>query len=98
MDNTRSWGHNLEIVESLGAPLEELESLPVSIELNHFVGLGSIWCSEHVGLNRVVNDEINRTQWINLRWITSQSVHCVSHSSQVHDSWHSTILMGEKID
>jgi len=88
MNNARAWWHNLEVVESLRAPLQELEPLPISIELNHLIGFGSVWRAEHIGLHRVVNDQVDRAQWINLRRIAAKSMHSVSHGGQVNDGWH----------
>mmetsp|Transcript_3556 Transcript_3556/g.6059 ORF Transcript_3556/g.6059 Transcript_3556/m.6059 type:complete len:220 (+) Transcript_3556:1031-1690(+) len=51
MDDTGAGGHDLEVVEGLGSPLEELESFSVSVELNELVLLGGIRGSEHVSLD-----------------------------------------------
>lgn len=66
MDNTRAWRNNLEIVEGLGAPFEELEALSVSVELDDLVLLGSIRSTEYISLNGVINNEINGTKRVDL--------------------------------
>jgi len=56
MDDTGAWGHNLEVIERSRSPLQELESLSVTIELDDFVLLGGVSRSKHVGLHRMVDD------------------------------------------
>jgi len=56
MDNTRAGRDNLEIVEGLGAPLEELESFAVTLEFSTLVKFTGASYSSHVNLDGVVND------------------------------------------
>ena len=91
MDNTGAWWHDLEVVEGLGAPFQELESLPIPIELDDLVLLGSVGGSEHVSLDGVIDDQIDWAQWIDFRWVTSEPLHGISHGCEVDDGWHTTI-------
>ena len=92
MNNTRAGRHNLKIVEGLGAPLEELESLSVAREFGTLVKFESASDSGLVNLNGVVNDEIDGAKRVDLRGITTKSCHGVTHSSEVDDGGYSSII------
>lgn len=93
MDNTGAWWNDLEVVESLRAPFQELESLPISIEFNDLILLSCIWSSKNISLYRVINDQINWAKWIDLSWVTAKSLHSVSHRCEIDDSWHSCEIL-----
>ena len=90
MDDTRAWRHNLEVVEGLRAPLEELESLAVTLELELFVLLGGAGDTSSIDLNGVIDDEVDGAEWVDLAWVTSETLHGVTHSCQIDNSWYST--------
>jgi hypothetical protein len=91
MHNTGARRDNLEVVESTGAPLEELESLSVPVELDDFVLLGSVGGSVDISLDGVINDEIDRAEGVNFGGISSESLHGVTHGSEINNGWHTTI-------
>lgn len=93
MDDTGAWRHNLEVIESLGAPLEELESLAVTLELKLFVFLGSAGDTSGIDLDGVINDEVDGAEWVDLAWVTSETLHGVTHSCQIDNSWYSTKIL-----
>jgi hypothetical protein len=35
----------------------------------------------------VINDEVNWAKWVDLLSITTESLHGISHGSQIYDSW-----------
>jgi hypothetical protein len=39
----------------------------------------------------VINDQVNRAEWVDLGWVSTKSLHGVSHGSQVDDGWDTTI-------
>jgi hypothetical protein len=71
MDNTRSRRNDLEVVESLRTPFQELESFSVTIEFDDLVLFGGISSTEYVSLNGVINDEIYGAKRVDLGRITS---------------------------
>ena len=81
MDNTRAWGHNSKVVEGFRAPLKELEALTVTFEFHLLIELSSIKSASLIDLNGVINNKIDRAQWVDLLGITTETVHAVSHSS-----------------
>jgi len=93
MDNSGAWGHDLEVVEGLRAPLEELEALLVSLELHLFVELGGVEGAGLIDLDGVINDEIDGAQGVNLLGVTTESVHAVSHGSEIDNSRHTSIKL-----
>jgi hypothetical protein len=38
----------------------------------------------------VINDQVDWAEWVDLGWISSKSVHGVSHGSKIDNSWDST--------
>jgi len=39
-----------------------------------------------IHLDGMIDDEVSRTNWINLFWVTSEFHHCIPHGSKVHHS------------
>jgi hypothetical protein len=93
MDNTASWGYDLEIVEGSGAPFQEFESLVVSFEFNFFVLFPCISDSGHISLNTVVYNQINWAERIDLFWITSEPDHSISHGCQINYSRYTSKIL-----
>lgn len=93
MDDTRAWGHDAEVVEGLGAPLEELEALTVTVEFHLLVELSGIERASLVDLNRMINDEIDGAQGVDLLGVATDALHAVSHGSQVDNSGDTTTIM-----
>ena len=91
MDDARTWWDNLEVVEGLAAPLQELESLSIPVELDYLVLFGGVWSAEHISLNRVVNDQIYWAEWVDLGWVATKSLHGISHGGQINYCWDTTI-------
>ena len=52
MHYPRAWGHYEHVVEGLGAPLEELETLPVTLKLQLLVLLQGITATDAGGTDR----------------------------------------------
>lgn len=86
MDDTRARRDNLEVVEGLGSPLQELEALSVSLEFHLFVDSSSISCAGLVDLDGVINDEVNGHEGVNLGGVSTEALHGVSHGSEIDDS------------
>ena len=59
MDDTRAGRHDLEVVEGLGAPLEELESLAITLELEALVVFTGVGSAGGIDLDGVIDDEVN---------------------------------------
>lgn len=85
MDNTRAWRNNLEIVEGLGAPLKELESFPISGELELLVDGSGFRNTSSINLHGVIDDEIDGAERVDLARVASKTVHSVTHGSKIND-------------
>jgi hypothetical protein len=94
MDNTRARGYNLEVVEGFGAPLEELEALTVASELEFLVEVLGVECASSVDLDRVINDEVNGAEGVYLGGVTTETLHGVTHGSEINDGGHTTERIG----
>lgn len=93
MDNTGAGRYNLEVVESLGAPLEELESLAVTLELELFIFFGGTGNTSGIDLHRVINDQVDWHEGVNLGRVTSKALHSVTHGSEIHNSWYTSEVL-----
>jgi len=93
MDNTGAWWDDLEVVEGSGTPLQELESFSISIEFNDLVLSGSIWSTGHISLDGVIDNKINWAEWVDLGWITTESLHSISHGSKIDNGWDSSEIL-----
>ena len=90
MDDTRAGRNDLEVVKSLGSPLEELEALTVTLEFELLVGLGSILSASNIDLDGVIDDEIDWAERVDLGGVSAETVHGVTHGSEIDDSGHAT--------
>ena len=90
MDNTRARRHDLEVIEGLGTPLEELEALAVSLELELLVSGASVTDTGGIDTDRVINDEIDGAKRVNLGRISTKTLHGISHGGKIDDSWDTT--------
>jgi hypothetical protein len=93
MDDTGAGRHNLEVVEGLGAPLKELESLAVALELEALVLVASIASAGSIDLNGVIDDEVDGAERVDLAGVTTETLHGVTHSSEVNNSGHTSEVL-----
>ena len=89
MDDTAAGWHNAEVVEGSGTPFQEFKSLVVALELDLFVLPPSVLNSGLVHLHRVIDDQIDRAERVDLLRIAAQTSNCVSHGSEIDHSGHS---------
>ena len=59
MHDSAAWRDNAEVVKSVLTPLQELESLSISVELEHLVLLSGIVSSGNVDLDGVINNTLD---------------------------------------
>jgi len=62
VNDTVSRRHNSQVIKRLLAPLEELESLLVTVEFDLLILIFSISFARHIDLNGVVDNEIHLTK------------------------------------
>ena len=90
MDNTGARRNNLEVVESLGAPLQELESLAITREFEALVAVTGITNTSCIDLDGVINDEIDGAERVDLAGVTTETLHSVAHGGKIDNSGHAT--------
>lgn len=93
MDDTRARRHDLEVVESLGAPLEELEAFAVTSELETLVCFTGIANARGINLNGVINDEINWAERVDLAGVTTETLHGITHGSEIDYSGYTSEIL-----
>jgi hypothetical protein len=91
MDDTRTGRDNLEVVEGFRSPFQELEALSVSLEFHLFVDSSRFSGTRRVNLYGVINNEIDRYEGVNLGGVSTESVHGVTHGSEINDGRYTTI-------
>ena len=77
--------HDAEVVEGLPPPLEEGVALAVALELALGVGREGALVAEGVDLDRVVDDEVDVDQRVDLLRVAPDLGHRVAHRRQVDD-------------
>ena len=87
MNNTVAWWNNLEVGEGGLAPLEEGKPLLVPIELDLLVLVLCVGSTGDIDLDRVIHNEVNLAERIDLAWITAVLLHGSSHRGQINHSW-----------
>ena len=80
--------HDAEIVEGALAPLEKSVALAVAVVFEIDVGLEGLRTGEEVHHHRVVDDEIDRRQRIDLLRILAQALHRVAHRGEIDHGGH----------
>ncbi len=84
MDDARVGRDDLEVVEGVLAPPEELVPLPVAVELQGGVDVEGVRSAEHVGDHRVVDDQLGRRERVDPGRVAAQRSHRLAHRGQVH--------------
>ncbi len=77
--------HDLEGLEGVLAPAQELVALTVALEFTRGVDRERIGGAEGVDLNRVVDDELGWDERLDLRRVAAERGHRVAHRREVHD-------------
>ena len=85
MADARAGRHHAEIVEGRLAPAQERVALAIAFELARDVLLEGVLRAEVVHHHRVVDDEVDRRQRVDLLGVTAQRRHGVAHRGEVND-------------
>lgn len=95
MADTGSWRNGQEVLEGGLSPFQELKSFVVSLEFDGFVLFSGVSGLGDVDLDRVIDDEVDWDQRIDLLWVATESLHGVSHGSQIDNAWDSCEILQE---
>src|SRR5690606_13806412 len=77
--------NDAEVLECLLAPLEEAVAFAVALIFEVHIGLECAWIAEFVDDDRVVDDQINGHQRIDLFRIAAERLDAVAHGCKVND-------------
>ncbi len=88
VNDSRSRGNHLEVVERCLAPTEELIALAVALVLNIHVALKRIGLTKQVRNHRVVDDEFSGRQGVDLGGVSSEIDDGFAHGREVHNARH----------
>ena len=87
--------HHREVVECGLAPAQEGVALAVALELELGVALEGEPLGEHVDLDRVIDDELDRHERVDPLGVAAELVHRVAHRGQVDDRRHACEVLHE---
>lgn len=93
MDNARAGGNYQEILEGSRAPLEKLEAFVVACELDLLIFFEGVGDSRHIGLDGVVDNQIDRAERVDALRIPAESLHGIPHGSQINDCRYSSEIL-----
>lgn len=88
VDDAHARRHDLERVERLHAPLHELVALVVALEFQLHVQVERVLLAEVVDLHRVVDDEIDRDQRLDLLRVLARALGDAAHGRDVGEQRH----------
>ena len=88
VDDAGAGRYDLEVVEALLAPLEELVALVVAAVLELHVALEGVLAAEDVDLHRVVDDHLGGVERVDLLRVAAEVADRLAHRGQVHDAGH----------
>jgi hypothetical protein len=81
-------GHGVEVVERLGAPLEEVVALAVALVFDLDVLFERLGVAEFVDHDRVVDDQVDGHQRVDLAGVAAQLGDRVAHRGKVDHAGH----------
>lgn len=93
MHNTISRWHYPHILESLLAPLQECESFLVADEFKFLILVLGIGGAGGIDLDGVIDYEVDLTQRVDFRWISSHLLTGCSHGRKIDDGWHTCEIL-----
>ncbi len=87
--------HGGEILEALGAPLEEVVPLRIAGVFEFHVGFHRLGMAEFVDHHRVVDDEVHRNLRVDLLRVAAQRLNRVAHRGEVDHAGHAGEVLQE---
>ncbi len=88
MADARAGRHDAEIVEGALAPLQEVVALAIALVFERDVIGEGFGCAELIDDDRVVDDEIDRNERIDLGRIAAEFRHTVTHGGEIDNGRH----------
>ncbi len=95
VDDARVGRHDLEVGEGVLTPAEKLVALLVALEFEQPVDAERVMAAELVDLHRVIDDELDGLQRIDLLGIAAETRDRIAHRRKVDDGWHAREVLQE---
>ena len=95
VDDPRVGRDDAEVVEAVLPPAEEGVPLAIALEFQLGVGRECVRRAGLVDLDRVVDDQLDRLEGIDLPRVAAQPLHGVAHGGQVDDRRHAGEVLEE---
>src|SRR3546814_20656301 len=90
---------SLEVVERLGTPFQKLIALAITLVFQFHIVPKGAGRAEFVHHDRVVDDEMHRHLWIDLRGVRAPRVHCIALGGKINAAGNARkILQDRKSD
>src|SRR5256886_3198600 len=89
MHDADSRRNELESLESLLTPLKKLVTLAIALELHVQIEFQRARRTEEINLNRVIDDQIDRHEWLDDLRVASEPLHSAAHRREVDNQWNS---------
>ena len=93
MDDTGAGRDDGETLEGVGAPLEEGETLGVTLHLELQVLVEGVVAAILVDLDGVINDEIDGHKRVDLVGVAAETLAGVPHGSQIDHGGHASEIL-----
>src|SRR5699024_1384670 len=88
VDDAHARGHDLEVLEGGLAPAQELVALTVALVFDVHVQFDGVGSAEAVDLHRVVDDQLGRSQRVDLVRAATEFDDLLAHRGEVDDAGH----------
>jgi hypothetical protein len=85
VDNACSGWYDPQIVKGGLSPVKTFITFAVALEFQVGVAHQGIRAGEEIYLYGVIDDQVNRNQWVDLFWITAQASDGRAHGSEIDD-------------
>jgi len=95
VDDAGAGRHGAEVVERGLAPAEELVAFLIALELHLDVLAEGVAGTKVIDLDRVVDDEVDRLEWVNELGVASHGANGVPHAREVDHGGHAGEVLKE---
>ncbi len=80
--------HDAEIVERALTPFQEAVALAVAVIFEIDIGLEGFVAAEGIDDHRMVDDQIDGHEWVDLLWVAAELQHGIAHRREIDDGWY----------
>src|SRR5262249_32115728 len=85
--------NQLKRFERLLSPFQKLVALAVALEFHVQIQLKRARRAEEINLDRVIDHEIDRNEWLDNFRIAAEPFYCASHRGKIDNQWHAREIL-----